>query len=203
MEDRRFESDRRPLALAVVGGQSKTNPDHNGWGIVAIVPEETSRDSLTTIKGRASRADHSIADPRFLDLFGVYQLETTAQIDRPHEADVSALAKKLDTALAVEEEGAIAKGELEHVTMILAEREALEAREYPPVEPTTLERLQQLRAIWDSEIEKLEESRQLDRVRLQRELGEKLDTLVRTLTRERKIEEALKVKEFRDNLEAP
>ena len=89
------------------------------------------------------------------------------------------------------------------VTAIISEREALEAGDYPPGTATERQRLARLREIWESESDKLALESEVGRAALDADFAAKLDDLIRTLTKERKIEEAMKVKEFRDNLKKP
>ena len=108
------------------------------------------------------------------------------------------MSKKLDAALALEEKDAIDKGELARVTAIIAEREALESGDYPPEGGSEEEQIGRFREIWETETGKLEAERIRKLALKQQEFSEKLDDLIRTLTQERKIEEAMKVKAFRD-----
>lgn len=210
---REFVTATRPAALHILGYHADwEKPEKRTLGVIAIVP--TGIDALTqnappesapsakmpTSTVNKVPADHGVTEARFLALLKVYEAQRRAEVDAPRDAAVQELSTKLDAALEREELAAIDAGNLDLVTAILAERKALKEGGYPSAGEGVSPGLDRLSSVWIAEKAKVDAEGVEADTELRAVLDLKLEELIRDLTQKRKIDEAVKIRAFREQL---
>ena len=139
-------------------------------------------------------------DPRFTTAVEAHQSEYAIKVEKEYGKKLNQLNGHLDLALGREEEKAIAAGDLDLVTAIRAERKALDEKSAVPSEgdevaPAVVKRF---RVAWRKQKADLEKARQAAATATTAAFSRQLEQLEKTLTQERKIEQALAVRDYRE-----
>ncbi|MFT5469458.1 MAG: hypothetical protein ACI8UO_004579 [Verrucomicrobiales bacterium] len=156
---------------------------------------------VTLIAISALRAqDAASPDPR-IAAAQAYQAERKSVVESPFAEKLGQLNGQLDLALARDEEMAIEAGDLDLVTAIQAERKYLdENAAVSDNDENAHVKMKRYREAWRSQNAKLDSEQEAVGKALTAKFAGELQKLETTLTKERKIQDALAVRKLRESL---